>query len=56
MVIYFPEAQSQTNIVAAKIKPKPVCLMASDKQACVQLYHPAVGLARLPTQDFITCL
>ena len=24
------------NIVAAKIKPKPVCLMASDKRACVQ--------------------
>ncbi|KAJ6524590.1 hypothetical protein DFH09DRAFT_1096006 [Mycena vulgaris] len=41
------------NIIAAKIKPKPVCLMPSDKRACGQLWHHTVGLARLSTQEFI---
>ena len=44
------------NIIAAKIKPKPVCLMPSDKWACVQLWHHTVGLARLSTQEFIVVL
>jgi hypothetical protein len=37
VVIYAPEAHFPMNILAVKIKPKPVCLMPSDKRACVQL-------------------
>jgi hypothetical protein len=37
IVIYASQAHSQRNIVVSKIKPKTVCLMASDKRACAQL-------------------
>ncbi|KAJ7742939.1 hypothetical protein DFH07DRAFT_777564 [Mycena maculata] len=39
------------NIIAAKIKPKPICLMPSDKRACVQLWHHTVGEA---SKSFVT--